>query len=485
MAIKFAEPPIKEERQEKEMNKYQRGLVDTCFEEGQYESGIAILDQLRSSKYTPSESHIRQLLYIALYPPPVDKGKEKETPDPASPSKLNPARQQKSPLIPSPAATEAAHRLLLSFVNTNTPARLFRAIPECSLRPRESRLDGDDDEDSYLAREALCITQCRHCWAILKEGFIVRKRPVMSTPKGKGKRKQQDFLEDEVPTYRDSPEAVPIVAENAWPVLEWLVSIFEQDELQSKRDGQPQYSPLLLSQIPPSRGASSARWEADIPLDIAFYCLKQTDQRKQALGMRLVITLINLTSTTLVDMQIFVNLIFARLSSTTPDEFSTFLSTLPPSPPGARCKVALCRKFLTEPSSGDSTRPAAVARPQARAVRAARRSAADHEDSSVQVLTKPAESTSIVRQFPLLPSEEVLRILQTGTAQNDVRSLRIKFELLVAYAMLQRIDGDADSAWLACLKDGSLRSGLLAAFGGEDGRMFREVIEGLIPVWSS
>lgn len=41
--------------QEREMSRHQRGLVDTCFEEGQYESGISVLDQLRSSHLKPSE----------------------------------------------------------------------------------------------------------------------------------------------------------------------------------------------------------------------------------------------------------------------------------------------------------------------------------------------------------------------------------------------------------------------------------------------
>lgn len=39
---------------EREMPVHQRGLVDTCFEENQYESGIAVLDQLRSPKFKPS-----------------------------------------------------------------------------------------------------------------------------------------------------------------------------------------------------------------------------------------------------------------------------------------------------------------------------------------------------------------------------------------------------------------------------------------------
>jgi hypothetical protein len=31
-----------------------RGLVDVCFEEGQYDAGLAALDQLRSPLYRPS-----------------------------------------------------------------------------------------------------------------------------------------------------------------------------------------------------------------------------------------------------------------------------------------------------------------------------------------------------------------------------------------------------------------------------------------------
>lgn len=42
------------ERVEREMSRNQHGIVDTCFEEGQYEAGIATLDQLRSPNYKPS-----------------------------------------------------------------------------------------------------------------------------------------------------------------------------------------------------------------------------------------------------------------------------------------------------------------------------------------------------------------------------------------------------------------------------------------------
>lgn len=34
----------------RDMDKYMKGLVDTSFEEGQYESGIALLDEMRSAQ---------------------------------------------------------------------------------------------------------------------------------------------------------------------------------------------------------------------------------------------------------------------------------------------------------------------------------------------------------------------------------------------------------------------------------------------------
>ena len=39
--------------EEREMTTHQRSLVNNCFEEGQYESGMAVLDQLRSSSFIP------------------------------------------------------------------------------------------------------------------------------------------------------------------------------------------------------------------------------------------------------------------------------------------------------------------------------------------------------------------------------------------------------------------------------------------------
>lgn len=39
---------------ERDLTPHLRGLVDGCFEEGQYDAGLAALDQLRSSTYRPA-----------------------------------------------------------------------------------------------------------------------------------------------------------------------------------------------------------------------------------------------------------------------------------------------------------------------------------------------------------------------------------------------------------------------------------------------
>lgn len=49
--------------EEREMTHHQRSLVNSCFEEGQYEPGMAVLDQLRSPSFKP---HMQVLLNVIL-----------------------------------------------------------------------------------------------------------------------------------------------------------------------------------------------------------------------------------------------------------------------------------------------------------------------------------------------------------------------------------------------------------------------------------
>ena len=183
-------------------------------------------------------SHIRQLLYIALYPPPAPVADEKTegTFEPSTPSKTVAKQVQKSPLIPSVKTTEAALRLLTSFVLTNSPGALGRALPEyvsmSDLQTKERENYQDQEEDSYIAREAMCIQEAKHVWAILKGGMIQRKMIVPMTPKGKGKKRRRDYESHGEMIPFDVEAAAPpvVVAVNAWPVLGWLLMLLEKDE---------------------------------------------------------------------------------------------------------------------------------------------------------------------------------------------------------------------------------------------------------------
>lgn len=151
----------------------------------------------------------------------------------ASPTKFDSpqkVRQKKLSLEPTPAATEAALRLLFALGLTNSPQALLRAVPSYGVVDEDE--DGDlvtlvdTEEDSHIAREARCIADCRFCLDILKEGFIIRRE---STRTQEGRRKKRsrgdDNLELEV-----GFSVAQIVAPHAWPVLEWCVNLFEKDE---------------------------------------------------------------------------------------------------------------------------------------------------------------------------------------------------------------------------------------------------------------
>lgn len=198
-------------------------------------------------------------------------------------------------------------RVLTSFATTNTPDALLRALPHY---PASGESDangasdwGDDDEDSFIAREAMCIKGGKSCWAILKGGFIQWKNLVITTPRAKGKKRRRNSYEQEEVFIGEGSESPSVVAENAWPVLIWLVGLFEKDETVTEQKGLrgsyrsicllylltclriARHSPLLLSQIPAPR--SGKHWEADAPLDVIFHCLNQTDERRRAVGPRL------------------------------------------------------------------------------------------------------------------------------------------------------------------------------------------------------
>jgi hypothetical protein len=186
------------------------------------------------------------LLYIALYPSAADDGRKernKDAVDPSTPSKSAAKQIPKSPLMPSAKATEAALRLLTSFALTNSPGALGRALPEhlsgSDWLEKVRNIDEDQEEDSYIAREAMCIHEAKNIWAILKDGMVQRKVVVPTIPKGKGKKRRRVYenVEEDLPFDAEGTVSPAVVSEHAWPVLHWLLIVLEKDELLMEKGG--------------------------------------------------------------------------------------------------------------------------------------------------------------------------------------------------------------------------------------------------------
>ncbi|KAK7687062.1 hypothetical protein QCA50_009562 [Cerrena zonata] len=444
-----------------EMTVNQRGLVDTCFEEGQYETGIGVLDSLRSPRMKPFPPHVRQLVYLALYPPSIPPP-EGEVPKngfelgvPSSPSKLG-ARHHRSILIPTVPTTIAAQDILMAFAETNSPESLFRALPSYSLSGSESSFgdvqtipEGDDyDEDSPIARQSRRIKEAKNCWEILKDGFIQPKIDLPVSPRIKGRsRRRIDEDEFDIPL----PEHLQIVAAHAWPVLHWIVTILEKDEDVTEREGRARYSPLLLSQIPTSRTAGG-RWEVGTPLEIILHCLGQTKEEYLSLGIRLMTLLINLTNCDDLNVNMFMTAACSRLSSLDSSQLAYLLSRLPREPNNVlQFKLVLCRGLLKDPTSGiaannnSRAKPTVGARPRPLASRRKRADSVAESTASAATATtdgdrKPSATlATATRKFPTTSSSDILRLLATSDlSTSDVLGvLRLKDQLVRTYIIVQ------------------------------------------------
>ena len=256
-----------------------------------------------------NRTHIRQLLYLALYPPPEVETDNITAPDanlPTSPSKLG-AKQQRSALIPTEGASQAAVRLLAAFSCTNTPAALLHALPSYPLDGSDpSLVSANEDEDSFLARSSRVIREAKHCWELLREGFV-KPYSDASVSRAKGRKRKtgttnaQSEDEDDDGEF-EQPSAV---APHAFAVLKWLLGVIERQETltelikQRKFASSPpcarphpqyvvaRYSLFLLSQIPAPRTATGKRWDAGTTLEIVIYCMENYDPLKKVLGLRL------------------------------------------------------------------------------------------------------------------------------------------------------------------------------------------------------
>lgn len=141
----------------------------------------------------------------------------------ASPNKLRPKRQ---PLIPTAAASRDAFRLLFTLANKASPSSFLRQLPNYDSPPFDGpeRMKGMEDE-SYVARESQCISQCRSSWELLRDDVVKPKAEAFMDIKGvKRRRVDEHDIEGEL-----GLDSNAVIGKNAWPILELLVTLYEKD----------------------------------------------------------------------------------------------------------------------------------------------------------------------------------------------------------------------------------------------------------------
>lgn len=234
----------------------------------------------RSTIIVSYRLHIRQLLYISLYPPPPPKRVDR-TDMPLTPHKGQ-FQRQKQDLWPKPGSRPLAISLLNAFIRTNSPECLMRGLPYHSYVDNDGVKDVDpfgkestdnSEDNSPLRDELLAIQSLKDCWGLLRDGFVKRKQ----------------FDQSHVGEEQSKTLENTIVGPYAWPILEWLIQVYEKDERQEGEKGHGEdgflfhainrmkdilapYSALLLCQIPPPRSKTGPRWDAEAPLQVAFTC---------------------------------------------------------------------------------------------------------------------------------------------------------------------------------------------------------------------
>lgn len=189
------------------------------------------------------------------------------------------------------------------------------------------------------------------------------------------------------------------------------------------------------------------------------------------------------------DMNLFVTSIYTRLaasmSATSTDTFTSIFSILNPSTTIAKFKMALCQKYLTASSSpaGTIIQPNARPKPQARAPRPVRAS------GNVPVLPKDTAqepgcvTTAIASKFVLPQPSDILELVNNsmnGMASSS-QSLRVKFELLASYVLVQKtmaIDERPHGLeWDSMAKDGKLHRTVDSVFAGDENLLYRESLK--------
>ncbi|KZV63804.1 hypothetical protein PENSPDRAFT_757684 [Peniophora sp. CONT] len=419
----------------------QRQAIANGFEEGHYVMGISILDELCDrEEYLPDHPLIRQLLYLSIYPY-----------EPAQDSMDG--NDLKRATFPNLAAADAANALLRDLADRMPPSHLLAALPfypAIGKTPYSSppRTNFDYSSNFQMVKEAERLAHCRSCWDILKQGFVPPLSLVRRTLPGSPTKRH--FIES-TSTAVASPS---IIAPESWNTLHWLLRLFERDEQETERITGSHYSPLLLTQIPDRRSERGTKWDATVPLDIAFFCVERGDHEEE--GQRLLTLLCNLTFSSDFDGLMFVNSLATRFFPGY-EHIDLVLSFLP-----ERTRFAVCRALLARPVSGER-------RGRTRTQPIARRKKADGVTNESAPSSISAASVINSTLHSLSSPTEVVQLLGSSWGE-EADACIVKLHLFDSYLDLRQSvpTGEDDADWTSMVQTGAMNQIVEATFASRE-----------------
>jgi hypothetical protein len=198
--------------------------------------------------------------------------------------------------------------------------------------------------------------------------------------------------------------------------------------------------------------------------------------------------LINLTSTNLFDLPLFMNLLIPRLPLSTL-EMRELLSGMSSTSTVCKFKVALCQRYLTRTCVGNySSRGPRRHRAQPRPITGRKRAADQDTNALTTSEAKPVIVPLSNQNQPVLPPASELLHLLTMKGDTDALSNTIKYDLLVTYGFLQH-QASAESKsrdWMEMLQNGRVAKAIEEAFGGlqdQQSSALQNILLGLIATW--
>ena len=169
---------------------------------------------------------------------------------------------------------------------------------------------------------------------------------------------------------------------------------------------------------------------------------------------------------------------FNRLSTSPRSVVLELLSLLPPSLPVLRFKLSLCQRLLAADLPSTQRRAA----PRPRALPKARNSTASEPPTQTQTASQPT-----ARKITGPALKDLLDIAcSTGTTHATLPLLRIRFELLLSYVLIQNQlpEEEQDIEWKAAVGNGEFGKAVGVTFTGNDadGPIYSQILQSLVVV---